>query len=145
MTIYISISSLTDSSQAAADRENWFILVNTPADGGNNTWHYIAEEYWKKIQKKLHDFGVELYDEDIIEKKIITPDNFANDINATGGSLYGGSSNSPFSAFLRPQNSSKKYDNLFYVGGTVHPGGGIPLVILSGMICAKELDAITHR
>lgn len=145
MTIYISISSLTDSSQASDDRENWFILVNTPADGGNNTWHYIAEEYWNKIQKKLHDFGVELYDEDIIEKKIITPDNFANDINATGGSLYGGSSNSPFSAFLRPQNSSKKYDNLFYVGGTVHPGGGIPLVILSGMICAKELDAINHR
>lgn len=141
MTIYISISSLTDSSQAPPDRENWFILVNTPADGGNNTWEYIAESYWKKIQQKLFKYGIELHDNDIIEKNIITPDTFAHDLNATGGSLYGGSSNSPFSAFLRPQNKSKKYKNLFYAGGTVHPGGGIPLVILSGTICAQELIA----
>lgn len=48
------------------------------------------------------------------------------------GSLYGYSSNTRFSAFKRQSNRSKKFKNLFYCGGSAHPGGGIPLVILSG-------------
>jgi len=139
MTIYISISSLTDRSQSAADRENWFILVNTPSTGGNNTWQGKSDTYWQMIRKRMAEFNVLLNDEDIIETKFINPDDFSADLLASGGSLYGGSSNSPFSAFLRPKNTSKKYKNLFFAGGTVHPGGGIPLVILSGTITAQEI------
>lgn len=139
MTIYISISSLTDRSQAAPDRENWFILINTPPNGGKNTWDNSAEQYWHLIRKRMEVFGIHLSDEYIIEKHFITPDNFSSELLATGGSLYGGASNSPFSAFLRPKNVSKKYKNLFFAGGTVHPGGGIPLVILSGNITAREI------
>jgi phytoene dehydrogenase-like protein len=44
-----------------------------------------------------------------------------------------------FSAFLRPKNRDKKIKNLFYCGGSSHPGGGIPLVILSGQFAAKAI------
>ena len=60
------------------------------------------------------------------EPRYISPKHFSEDFNATGGSLYGSSSNSMFSAFLRPKNRDTKIKNLFYCGGSSHPGGGIP-------------------
>lgn len=140
MTVYLCISSLTDHSQAPDDTENWFILVNTPANGGSDFWKNNKERYWKQILEQIRKFGIHLSDEDIIEKRFISPDDFSNDLLTTGGSLYGGASNSMFSAFLRPKNNSKKYNNLFFTGGTVHPGGGIPLVILSGKITAEMIS-----
>ena len=53
------------------------------------------------------------------------------------GSLYGISSNSKFSAFLRQQNRSKEIQGLYFCGGSAHPGGGIPLVLLSGKITSE--------
>jgi len=55
------------------------------------------------------------------------------------GSLYGTSSNSPFAAFLRHPNFSRTFDNLYFCGGSVHPGGGIPLCFKSAEIVAKKV------
>ncbi|RYE26084.1 MAG: phytoene desaturase, partial [Sphingobacteriaceae bacterium] len=56
------------------------------------------------------------------------------------GSLYGTSSNSQFAAFLRHSNKSSKVKNLFFCGGSVHPGGGIPLALLSAKIVSDWVD-----
>ena len=70
-------------------------------------------------------------------KEIITPADFASRYHAYRGSLYGTSSNGRMAAFLRPPNRLPEFDNLFFVGGSSHPGGGIPLVLLSGGIVAR--------
>jgi phytoene desaturase len=46
-----------------------------------------------------------------------------------------------FSAFLRPKNQDKLLKNLYYVGGSTHPGGGIPLVVLSSMIVSNMISS----
>jgi len=60
------------------------------------------------------------------------------------GSLYGSSSNNMFAAFLRHANYSAKLQNLYFCGGSAHPGGGIPLCLLSGRIVA-DLVKTRHR
>ena len=59
---------------------------------------------------------------------------------STKGSIYGISSNTKFAAFLRQQNKSKEYKNLYFCGGSAHPGGGIPLVLLSGKIVSELIN-----
>ncbi|MDZ7766225.1 MAG: hypothetical protein U5K00_17690 [Melioribacteraceae bacterium] len=59
--------------------------------------------------------------------------------SSLGGSIYGISSNNKMAAFLRQQNKSKEYEGLYFCGGSAHPGGGIPLVLLSGKLAAEKV------
>jgi phytoene dehydrogenase-like protein len=67
-----------------------------------------------------------------------TPLDLENSVMAPGGSIYGTSSNGARSAFLRAKNRSP-LENLFCVGGSAHPGGGLPMVGLSAEIVAEAI------
>jgi phytoene desaturase len=137
MTIYISASCMSDPGQAADGLENWFILVNTPPDGGQNKWtDTYKKRYFDKVLGRMEEFLPGISADIAAQPLLYSPDDFALDFDASGGSLYGSHSNSMFSAFLRPGNKDKKLRNLYYAGGSAHPGGGVPLVILSGSIAA---------
>jgi len=73
--------------------------------------------------------------EDVLEPRIIESRNLS-----WQGSLYGNSSNNKFSAFLRHANFSNNIKGVYFCGGSVHPGGGIPLSVLS----AKIVDDLIH-
>jgi phytoene dehydrogenase-like protein len=64
-----------------------------------------------------------------------SPLQIQNNHLAPGGSIYGRSSNGARAAFKRAKNRSP-IDGLYLVGGSAHPGGGLPLVGLSGEIVA---------
>lgn len=140
MTVYISVSSRTDETQSGNQKENWFVLVNTPPTSIDGEWTpQRSESYKESILTMIERFlpGIRTYMDD--EPFIINPDDFSSEFHATGGSLYGSSSNSMFSAFLRPKNKDSRISNLYHCGGSAHPGGGIPLVILSGEFAAREV------
>lgn len=137
MTIYIARSAHTDDTQAPPDRENWFVLVNAPATGRRDgTWQQTAPAYAERVLQRMRRFGI---DPSIREMQLRTPDDMVRMWSADRGSLYGQSSNSMFSAFLRPRQRSKRFPNLWYVGGSAHPGGGVPLVTTSGMLAAEGI------
>lgn len=138
MTIYISNTSFTDKSQAGEGTENWFILVNAPAIEVKDK--SLQNNYAQLILKKLEDRGI-LRKEDVLNIEIRDQSTFQQESGATFGALYGSSSNSMFSAFLRPKNQDKLLKNLYYVGGSTHPGGGIPLVVLSSMIVSNMISS----
>ena len=69
-----------------------------------------------------------------IGEKILTPVDIESETLSKFGSLYGSSSNSLKSAFVRHPNFSKNINNLYFCGGSVHPGGGIPLCLNSAKI-----------
>ena len=133
-TIYLSITSKTDANDAPAGCENWFLLVNSPAYDRLQTDHY-----GKNILKRLEKFGLELKPEDILHQETFTVHDFIKRDNAWQGSLYGWASHSISTALLRPSLRHPYKKNIFFVGGTVHPGGGMPLVLLSGKIVADEI------
>ena len=68
-------------------------------------------------------------------REIRTPADLERQTRSPGGAIYGTSSNGARAAFLRPANRSP-VPGLFLVGGSAHPGGGLPIVALSAKIVA---------
>jgi phytoene desaturase len=121
------------------NKEAWFVLVNAPrhqVDGGWD-WRQGGAEYGQKIIKKLDALGLNVSTR-LDFMKYRTPADLENYAMAPGGSIYGSSSNSAASAFLRTKNRSK-IKGLFCVGGSSHPGGGLPLVGISAEIVANAI------
>lgn len=139
-TIYVCATSRTDATQAPKDCENLFVLVNAPYTSAKVDWKTEAKSYRDLIVKKLENFGLEDLDESIEFEQTITPEDFERKYRTNRGSIYGVSSNGIFSAFLRVPNQSKQIKNLYFVGGATHPGGGMPLVLLSGKMAAELIQ-----
>ena len=93
----------------------------------------------KLILNKIRTLtGYDIKDK-IESESIMTPQDIEKHTGSYGGSIYGISSNNRKAAFLRQPNRSKHYNGLYFTGGSAHPGGGIPLVILSGKIAAEKI------
>jgi phytoene desaturase len=137
-TIYVSISSKSDPQHAPDGCENWFVLVNAPPVSDKVNWHTYKDEYRDIVLDKLAKSGFDIRDAIQVER-IITPVNLAEDTGAWRGALYGASPNNRMAAFRRPHNRSNKVRGLYFAGGTTHPGGGVPMVTLSGKLAAEKV------
>jgi phytoene desaturase len=136
-TIYVNITSKIEPGlQAPKGKENWFVMVNAPANVGQDWLKYRAEYRAAIIEKLNKILGVNI--EPMIEvEEVLDPVIIESRTDSYMGSLYGTSSNSTMAAFLRHPNFSRKIKNLYFVGGSVHPGGGIPLCLKSAAIMGK--------
>jgi phytoene desaturase len=138
-TVYICSTSKIVKEDAPSGYENWFILINSPFDSGQN-WKTIKKNLRNNIIKKINStLNVDI-ESNIIGEKILTPVDIENETLSKFGSLYGSSSNSLQSAFIRHPNFSKKINNLYFCGGSVHPGGGIPLCLNSAKIVSDLIN-----
>ncbi len=135
-TVYINISSKANASDAPVGCENWFVMINTPGDFGQD-WDTLINNARKQIIKKIdRALNVDMANL-IVEESILDPRLIESKTHSHQGSLYGTSSNSRYSAFYRHPNFSKLISNLYFVGGSVHPGGGIPLCLNSAKIVSN--------
>jgi len=139
-TIYINITSKEKSDDAPMGCENWFVMINAPGDYGQ-AWSELVTQARQNIIDKLNRLlGVDVAS--LIEaEEVLTPPLIEKRTSSYRGALYGAASNSKFAAFLRHPNFSRKLKNLYFVGGSVHPGGGIPLCLLSAKITSEIIDA----
>lgn len=134
-TVYLNISSKIEAADAPEGCENWFVMINVPANNGQD-WDALIASARKNILEKLEkELGLEI-DKLIETEAILDPRSIESKTSSYQGSLYGNSSNNQFAAFLRHANRSSKLKNLYFCGGSVHPGGGIPLSLLSAKIVA---------
>jgi phytoene desaturase len=132
-TVYINITSKELASDAPKGSENWFVMINAPGDFGQNWDSLVAQARQNIINKVNRLIGVNI--EPLIEAEdILTPPLIEKRTGSYRGALYGAASNSKFAAFLRHPNFSTKIKGLYCSGGSVHPGGGIPLCLLSAKI-----------
>ncbi|UCE07214.1 MAG: phytoene desaturase [bacterium] len=134
-TIYIAITSKRDLDHAPAGEENWFVLINAPYLDGNQNWRDATARLKNVIIEKLRRLSINITDR-IRFEKIITPQDFYDQYRSNRGSIYGISSNDRMTAFRRPANRSREIEGLYFAGGSTHPGGGVPLAMLSGKMCA---------
>lgn len=136
--IYVCASTRTDPTQAPEGCENIFVLCSAPPLDGKLDWSIEGPRYEEQILKTLEDrWGLTDLRKRIVVKRRMTPVDLQSLYNANAGSIYGIGSNSRRAAFLRPPNRDKKIKNLYFAGGATHPGGGLPLVALSGKIAAE--------
>ncbi|TVR71767.1 MAG: phytoene desaturase [Spirochaetaceae bacterium] len=135
-TIYLNITSKEGSpGDAPEGGENWFVLLNAPWDSGQD-WNREALRVRTAVLQRLsRELGTEVEPLIEVESRMLPPDIEAR-TDSAGGSLYGISSNTRVAAFRRHPNRSRPYPGLYFVGGSAHPGGGMPLVVLGGRIVA---------
>ncbi len=132
-TVYVFISKKYQQRHAPDGCENWFTLINVPHDCGQN-WDELIAEARKNIIAKLNKhLGVDV-ESLIISETVNSPKTIEAQTLSHLGALYGSASNDKYSAFLRHPNFSRKIKNLYFSGGSVHPGGGVPLCLLSAKI-----------
>ncbi len=139
-TIYVCATTRTDPTQAPPGGENLFVLVNAPYLTKQSNWQQCAPAYRERILDLLASYSqIDLQDirAHIVCEAMITPEDFWHTYGSNAGSIYGLSSNARMAPFTRPGNRSKDIRNLYFVGGSTHPGGGVPLVTLSGKIVAE--------
>ncbi len=135
-TVYINITSKDIPLDAPKNCENWFVMINSP-NNENQNWETITTIVRKNVIKKINNI-LKIDIEPFIEnERVYTPQDIELKTQSYLGSLYGASSNNKMSAFLRHPNFSNKILNLYFCGGSVHPGGGIPLCLLSAKIVSN--------
>ena len=137
-TIYICVPDDHDMVKGN-NLEAWSVLINAPRHEPATGWDWNKEPalYAAKIIAKLDSLGLKVSERlEVFEFQ--TPADLEDSVGAPGGSIYGTSSNGARSAFLRASNTSP-LKNLYCVGGSAHPGGGLPLVGLSAEIVAEAI------
>lgn len=130
-TIYIADTSHSNPAHAPDDGSNLFVLVNAPYLSDRYDWGEHRSDYASHVISELELRGLDRLGDSIMYQESITPADFYEKYRSNKGSIYGTSSNNRMAAFLRPRNKSREIDGLYLTGGSTHPGGGIPLVILS--------------
>ncbi|WP_454804089.1 1-hydroxycarotenoid 3,4-desaturase CrtD [Mucilaginibacter phyllosphaerae] len=137
-TVYLNISSKYKTDDAPQGCENWFVMINVPANNGQD-WDKLIAAARKNILAKLSRLLGEDIGKLIESETILDPRSIESKTSSYKGSIYGTSSNNQFAAFLRHANRSSKVKGLYFCGGSVHPGGGIPLCLLSAKITADMI------
>ncbi|MFM1874531.1 MAG: hypothetical protein RL266_268, partial [Bacteroidota bacterium] len=138
-TIHMTISSKMNPNDAPEGCENWTVLISVPHNSGQDWDEWISVSKRNVISKLNRILKTDI-EPHIVCEDVLDPRKVNEETNAAFGAVFGNASNSMFSAFLRHPNFSSKIENLFFCGGTAHPGPGIPLCLLSAKI-ASELIA----
>ena len=139
-TVYINITSKYKPDDAPENSENWFVMINVPFNDGSQNWDDLIQKAKQNIIKKLNRIlNTQL--ENLIEvEDILDPRLIEKKTSSYGGALYGNASNNRYAAFLRHKNFSSDIKGFYLCGGSVHPGGGIPLCLNSGKIVAELIE-----
>jgi phytoene desaturase len=134
-TIYINITSKMEHGHAPAGKENWFVMINAPGNTGQD-WEKLKRQARQNIIEKLNRMLETDLEKMIETEESADPVLLEKNTGSFRGALYGSSSNSKMAAFVRPANFTSFVKGLYFCGGSVHPGGGIPLCLKSAKITA---------
>ncbi|PSL41538.1 diapolycopene oxygenase [Planomicrobium soli] len=138
-TIYVVNTNKTDPSQAPPGHENLKILPHIPYIQDKP---FTADDYLKfeeTVLRKLERMGLHGLRDNIVTRDVWTPHDIERTYGSHRGAIYGTVSNKKTNKGFKNQKQSELYDNLYFVGGTVNPGGGMPMVTLSGQQVSEKI------
>ncbi|MBX3386161.1 MAG: phytoene desaturase [Phycisphaeraceae bacterium] len=147
-TLYLAVPSRTDPSQAPDGCESLYILVHTAYRRAHHDWRNpdgtpgpLLQRYRRVILDTITRpcFGMEDLEDHIVVERHLTPTDIDTMYNAEGGAIYGLASHGRFVGGFKPRNRSLVYPNLYLAGGSVNPGPGVPMVLMSGVTAAQAL------
>ncbi|MFP7493829.1 phytoene desaturase family protein [Terribacillus saccharophilus] len=137
-TLYICHSGASDHDLAPAGMSNLFVLANAPFLTGINQLQ-DRKDYGEQLIQQLEGYGLTSLSDSIVYQETQTPADLAVRTRAYRGAIYGISSNDFQQAFFRIPNKDKYIKGLWFAGGSTHPGGGTPMVTLSGKLTAQAI------
>ncbi|MFC0270627.1 phytoene desaturase family protein [Metabacillus herbersteinensis] len=135
-TVYVGISSKSDATQAPDGKENLFVLTHVPPLKEGESWELKKDDYREVILNKLERMGLKDLKENIEFEYSFTPNDIKELYGSNGGSIYGVVTDRKKNGGFKIPSKSRVLQNLYFVGGSTHPGGGVPMVTLSGQLTA---------
>lgn len=138
-TVYVNISAKEDPTDAPPGGENWFVMINVPGDRGQD-WSALIKKVRAQVIEKLSSILQVELKKHIVTEAVLDPAKIARQTSSFQGSLYGAASNDKLAAFFRHPNFSRRIRDLYFCGGSVHPGGGIPLSLQSARIATDLIE-----
>lgn len=143
-SLYLHAPSVTDPSLAPEGCSTYYVLSPVPHLGAANIdWKVEGPKYRDRILAYLEEQILPDLRSDLVKCRIVTPEDFRDDLNAHLGSAFSLEPILTQSAYFRAHNADKQIEGLYLVGAGTHPGAGIPGVIGSakataGIIIAKD-------
>lgn len=146
-TIYIAAPSRSDPAQAPPGGEALYVLVHTPPLHPEHRWEdapgvpgEMFRTYRRTIIDKLKRFGMNDIDRRIVVERFLSPASIERCYDAEAGAIYGLASHGRLIGGFKPRNRSRVLSNLYLAGGSVNPGPGVPMVLMSGVTAARALS-----
>lgn len=142
-SIYVNVPSRTNPKLAPSGEHLLYVLVpvpsNDPKNGKPIDWDATKKEYAEKIIAQLEKNGLTDLKKHIRMQEILTPPEWEALSGMNFGATFGLSPTFLQSSVFRPQQKSEEFNNLYFVGASTHPGGGMPMVLISARTCAEKI------
>lgn len=135
-TVYVNAASRADRHLVPGEGETLFIMANAPAIGASWDAEQTAIARARVLQRLKRGGFPEITSATVVEDTW-TPQRIEERYLMPGGAIYGSDSHGWKNAFFRPRNQDSAVRNLYRVGGSTHPGGGTPTVLLSAEITCR--------
>lgn len=140
-SFYIRNSSVNDDKVAPAGKSGIYVLVPVPNNRSGIDWqkekNIMREKVLAKIETRTSMKDIRSH---IVEERIITPENWENDVNTYAGTTFNLAHTLTQMLYFRPHNKFEEVDNCYLVGGGTHPGSGLPTIYQSGRIAANMIS-----
>jgi phytoene desaturase len=133
-SLYLHMPTITDSSIAPEEHENFYVLSPVPHLGAEIDWTQAAQPYRDSIMQFLEENYLPDLQANIVAEHYIDPLHFQGTLNSYLGSAFSLQPTLTQSAWFRPHNRSEDFENLYFVGAGTHPGAGLPGVLSSAKI-----------
>lgn len=137
--VYINATHATDSEASPPGCSNIFAVVTAPAMEDHLDWKELASSGKERILRTLDLFDLGFTSAEIDFERVQSPQTFATRDGNYLGSLYGPDEKHRLFGMMPNRNWDEQISNLFYCGGSVQPGAGLPMVTLSGKFAAERL------
>ncbi len=141
-SFYVHAPVRTDKGAAPPDHDTLSVVVGAGHvdKTKNQDWNLIKEKTRAAVIDRLRKFGLEDIEDHIKFEICHTPENWESACNITRGSVFGSVGHNILQmGYFRPHNRHDRYHNLFFVGGSTHPGNGIPNVLMSAKLVAERI------
>jgi phytoene desaturase len=138
-SIYVARPTATDPALAPDGAQLLYILVPCPTLEASIDWTAELPGFRKRVLDRLSRIGIDDLDGRILAETVLTPADFGARYNLTHGSAFGLAATLWQSGPFRPTVRSSRYRGLYHVGASSHPGGGVPIVTLSGRMAAQAV------
>jgi phytoene desaturase len=141
-SFYVHAPCRTDPSAAPKDQDTISIVVGAGHvdKKKKQDWDDLQKRTRSAVIKRLNQLGLEDIEDHIKFEISFTPENWENACNISRGSVFGSLAHNILQmGYFRPHNQHNRYKNLFFVGGSTHPGNGIPNVLLSARLTAERI------
>jgi len=138
--LYLHMPTRTDAGISPQGTESFYVLSLVPNLRVDADWKSMGDAYRDKIVDFLEKNYLPDLKENIIADHYIDPIHFRDTLNSYRGASFSFTPKLTQTAYLRPLNKSKKYEDLYFVGAGTHPGPGVPAVLSSGKIVAEMIN-----